>query len=191
MVRKVGAWACWIQGKNLLVKKSGRVQGEVEDGNLCELIAIANALAILNRYRVLREQTLQLHTDSLVAISLIMEETIPKKPEFAVVVTYILNMLKQTKGYTIQHVKGHVWKGSDQEYSKPKYFINRWCDMAARKQLRMASDEVGYELYKKNRQAAIRRSKQRQRRKPHFTFSKSPRTGPYKRSAYPVRFEHF
>lgn len=193
--QKVGAWACWIHGENLLIKKSGRIKEPIDDGNLCELIAIANALAILNRHRDIGRYELYIHTDSKVAIWLLKGERPTGKPHFNTVLAYTLGMLKQTKGYRFEHVKGHVWNGGHEEYSKPKYFINRWCDIAARKHMRAAAEEVGYEISKsaKVRRQTHPRGRKRAQHKPNPRRGKSPRTPVYKRAQFKVTAygEHF
>jgi ribonuclease HI len=186
----LGAWACFIRSDNLTIKKSGKVQQEVDDSNTCELMAIVNALAILERHRKLSDCRLIIKTDSLTTIKMIRGGT--DKQGFSTALRYAVTRLSRVESFRFTHVKAHVFKREDPEYGKPQYSINRWCDIHARKHLREAVRKAEDEILTKKiakikpKKTARARSVEERNRK-HRHLVKGRGAGPYKRPRGPVR----
>jgi ribonuclease HI len=136
----LGAYAFYIRGDDMLIKKADMIPGPVYDSNLCELYAIAMALRTLSGTVDLKLCDIVIRTDSLTSKSIIYRGT--QKNMYMSIRLEIKAYLSQAKSYRIRHVKAHKWNKDDEEYSKPKYYVNRWCDQQAHRLVRAAVRKV-------------------------------------------------
>lgn len=184
---KIGAWACWIKADDLIIKRGGKIHGNVFDNNLCEVMAIAHALQLLKRQKDLRDCELVIRTDSKASIKMIRGGI--RKQIFSTAIDYIVDQVHQAASYRLVHIEAHKWNRNSEKYSKPKYFANRWCDQMARRHLRDAIRKAELEKSLKRR---IRSSKKNATRRHGFKgnpkFAKTRKEG-YKRTRSKIRLE--
>ncbi len=180
---KIGTWACWITGDNLHVKAVHRIKQPIDDSNICELMAMANALTVLRHYRKLEDCFVIFYTDSFSAIRFLRKGTV--KQYYLPVIAFLKPQLDQLKGYRLIHLKGHAYNRYDREYSKTKYRINHWADKAAYKLLQSSIKEVEHgknKTFTRNQ----RKPSRSYDRKGHRYFG-SRRGQDYKRARHKVK----
>lgn len=182
---KRGAWATAMRADDLDVRTSAKIKTVVDDNNLCELMAIANALTVLKRHKKLQDCRVIIWTDSASAIKHI--HTDRGFNFYQTVIRYIRTQLAQTQGYKLRHIQAHRFNENHKEYSKPKYHMNNWCDTAARKHLKEIVGKLEYESWKNK---SKRREPVNRGPAPQYHNLKRLRSGakPYKRSQNKARY---
>lgn len=127
---KLGAWACWIKSDFHVGRLSGPFKLKVETSNEAEILAIANGIFLV--VKTLKGiKKIHLVTDSDHALRVLgnrMKGSTKKERE---VHKFIKTLLSDYRiKLSLKGIKGHS-KGSS-----PREYVNRWCDVKARREMR-------------------------------------------------------
>ncbi len=141
--RRIGAYAYYIRADGLKLKNYGILRTRTRSINVCELLAVGNALAHLLQQPTLPiVQKIIINTDSQATIQRIERGVRrERKPIFAAVVPRILALLATLRERTsaqeveLRHVRAHA------NTDDAKTRANHWCDHHARVALRAAVRE--------------------------------------------------
>jgi reverse transcriptase-like protein len=129
----LGSWACWIKCDTFLLKRSGKLKDYVVDSTQCELMAIANALTLVEKHVDVADCTLLIKTDSIGAMKIIRNGS--RKGRFQPILEHIRKILSKCTSYRLRHVKAHKYKPSHAHFGQSQYHVNDWCDKQASKHL--------------------------------------------------------
>ena len=132
-----GAWACWIRGDNVHIKKSGMFPQKLHSSFIAELLAFEKALQEINKIvpKEYRGATiLYVNSDSQFVIHT-LDGTVKSKSKKNRMV--IKDIQHATKDYKViaRHVKAHT-----EDLTEARSWVNDWCDRAAKA-------EMGKEIY--------------------------------------------
>lgn len=186
----IGGWACWIESQKMLVKTSGTFKNAVDNSTSGELMAIANALRVLQRHVPLADCEIEINTDSRGSITMLKKGDTPKdyiKP----IVAYVMSLLKQCGSYEFVHVPAHRFREGHPKYGENKFSINQWCDYHAWLRMRGAAERKKLEprKYNKGNRSATRKRRRapqtdsdKQRQAFTGRFLAKSRTPAYKRA---------
>lgn len=138
---KTSAWACWIKSQHYLIKESGLFPEPVANSSVAELMAIEQALLLLDNlihtevFLSTREERIRLfiNTDSQWTIHALTGQ-IKRSKHLAV--ARRIRALTERYDIEVRHVKAHT-KGSD-----ARSWVNNWCDRASRKLVRQRVEEL-------------------------------------------------
>lgn len=124
---RVGGWALWAISSHGTYKIAGRFRNRIDDNNMAELAAIANAIHMIVRHPVTKGATkLLVQSDSLCAIG-VLTGSQPSKASYRRVAEHVHDMLTAFKlEMELRHVKGHSGIG------EPRKYCHAWCDRASR-----------------------------------------------------------
>lgn len=131
-------WACWIKfAPDGVIERSGAMKMTAPDSTAAEMMAIANALAIVKRRLAPADAVLLVNTDSMNAINRITGRTskqAKKKCKHLQALADVINdLVPEGCELRMKHVKAH----NGTKDGKRSYINNR-VDKAARKALRLA-----------------------------------------------------
>jgi ribonuclease HI len=137
---KVSAWACWIKSYHYKIKDSGLFPEPVENSSVSELMAIEQALILLDKL-ISHEVFLQtrsgiklyINTDSMWTIQALSDNV--KRSKHREVAGRIRSL---TEGFDIEvrHVKAH------RKVYNSRTWVNKWCDEAAKSLVRRKVSEL-------------------------------------------------
>lgn len=137
---KVSAWACWIKSYHYKIKDAGLFDGPVANSSVAELLAIEQALILLNNL-IHSEPFLQtrngiklyINTDSMWTIQALAGNV---KRSKHLEVARRIQALTDEYDTEVRHVKAHT------KITNSRSWVNNWCDKAAKTLVRRKVEEL-------------------------------------------------
>ena len=131
------AWAYWIKGDNLHIKRSGMFDGEVHSSHYAELLAFERAFREIDNITDPEHRgatLIHVNTDSQFVVHVLDGSAVIKSKKNLHVVKAIRHA---TKDYKVvpRHVKAHT-----NVLDEARKWVNDWCDQAAK-------GEMGNNIY--------------------------------------------
>lgn len=128
---KVGSFAYWIEGEEILLKGSGVFREKVKNSWDAEMKSIINALTLLDQSGYKNIHQLIINRDNINAVSGKYSDNDLKRH-----LSLVISRLRKRSGkspalpfFKFMHVKAHV------EITDQRTFINDWCDQQCKQQL--------------------------------------------------------